>query len=340
MKAHEFEWLVDLVADEEDGLRAVTQKHLAEKVVLALVRGGHPLADVLARAAHSPFADHLLERVIEAVANTARRRELVTALIGLPDKYWSDSWECEDFGFPAPPWRFDDPEDFEWMLAHHPEIMRNCEHPLHNAFNADAYWMKRVRRHIVRKDFVRAFDEFKKAFRGFYVNDRPPLARDLRAPGYRDARQWQSADAYKYGASPPTLRTLIRELHDAMVAAKLIAPVPEGPFTLTADEATVEVKRYQTRVPRDGRRPAVSTVPVPRAGKVIADALFLRSTEKGPGPYGYGERVTAWTYDREGGMILAVAEWWRTRKQARQDAARRRKYERALAEYENARKET
>ncbi len=317
MKPNTLNALVAFIEDNEKGFDQVSSSEQAVFIAQQLLRRGMPVLMVLKRLFFSKHANRALQAIISDESSSSyRRQQLVEAILELPRTYWGE-FRTDGRGFNAQLISdlISHPEVFELIVKTKPRIIKDQEHPLHEALKPDAYWLKRVRHCIDKKDFCRAFEELKKADRGFYAGSGNPVTDE----------DWEFTCAASRGA----LTTLIRELYHAMVRKGLVTAVSDSSLVLQPAEQVVKIVRYMTKIPRDGRKPQAAEVFVPRAGLNMARELFFEKEELAPERPSYSsERVLTLAY--EGAMLLSIAEFWRQKKGGKSDARKKAKHAEAL----------
>lgn len=304
-----FEAFVAFLEGNRNGMTdAGVSQDYAMRAIACLADKGMSAECLVLRARHPHFGDELLQLVSEKFRGK-RRAEFINALFALPysswEKYFDNGIVAE---FSATP------EEFEFMLENHKDVLFNCEHPMFDRVNPDPYWQNRVRRFIARRDYQRAYDELKKAIRGLLVykeaNDDGPRAHEM--------------NEYAYQISQEALIGLIREMHDAMISQKLIEAVPEGNYQVP--NWYVRLTSYDTKMTTH-HRPRASESTAEMAGFEIATRIFL--VAKGEGKSWLRSCETPYIFTCEGGMLLRIAEWCRQKRNEK----RRKKYDKIVADY-------
>lgn len=172
------------VRDEPTGIDQTRFYSHAEAALSTLFEEGMSAAELLQRTGHGLFGDRLLNRIAEMFREAGRWSEFVKALLDMA----ADFIRKEFY-------------DRKEVLALIDEIPLYPRHPFFQSLGGDAYWTRKIRWHIAKGDFRRAWDEFKKARKGG----------DL-MPSYR------------------TFDLLARELYRAMVAQGLINQIEGEPL--------------------------------------------------------------------------------------------------------------
>lgn len=308
-----FEAFVAFLEGNKSGMvDAGVSKDYAMRAIACLADKGMSAERLVLRARHPHFGDELLQLVSEKFQGK-RRAEFINALFALPYSSWEKYF---DGGIVA---EFSaTPEEFEFMLEHHKDVLFNSEHPMFDRVNPDSYWQNLVRRFIARRDYQRAYDELKKAIRGLLVyrevNDDGPRANEM--------------NEYAYQISQEALIGLVREMHDAMTSQKLIEAVPEGNYQVA--NWYVRLTSYDTKMTTH-HRPRVSESTAEVAGFEIATRKFLVTKgERRPCYYAHESPCEKpYVFTSEGGMVLRIAEWCRQKRNEK----RRKKHDKIVADY-------
>jgi len=200
-----------------------TEKQQAIFAIRALISEKMKPKDVVARIVHSIFSDHLFEIAARFYCvDKTDRLEFLDALASLPARTWVDNvLGAERFGE-----LFNEADDFEYLLKHFPAKLFDSGGPLYQLFSSDEYWRIRILRYSVKSDYRRAWDELRKADRGFFVGpeEEKPLF------GQYDP------EFYAYQARPATIDRLTRDLFMYMERDGLIELTEADVLAVNPDE--------------------------------------------------------------------------------------------------------
>jgi hypothetical protein len=303
---------VDFLYENDECLEGMSYLK-AKSAILYLARNGMDASGLMKRACHSAHSKRLLIMLTRIFKGKRKRHALMKTLLTLPTNYWEEHFQMEEL-----PTLFSGGDsDIDYIRQHHNEILTDEQHPLFRCVgDMDAYWERHIRLYIVKRDFRRAWDELRKAHRGF-----------LSEEGLAEVLKYRSRYSLRgtHRASNTTLKTLVGELYTAMSDGSLIATLPEGNYELENEHTRVAV--YETREPR-GREhaPRSYNQAIRRAGLELANIFLIQE-----GSYDYwNNQRKPYIFQREGGMVLLIADYFRQLK----NEARRKKHQKALAEYE------
>lgn len=305
---------IDFLCDEENarGLQMVTTD-LAQSVIVELVRRRMSAADLLRRVMHAHEPGKAFTMLFNAYCTQsfAKRHELLDAIMAVPVGRWGTTTHLE---LDVVASHFTTADDFEYLFTHHQEDILNDDHPIGLDICPDEYWMKRIRRYIEKRDWERAYDELRRASRGFFSG--PKEERPL----------FGKADSvwYRFHASQATLHTLVQELFEVMVQRNVIAALRDDD-AFTSMSAAVPLG--QSRRPLSGKSPETfEGVPKGLPGAEFA-ALFCKEGI----PDERTQRMI-YAFSRESGMVLAIAGYLAGRKKTRKSASRRSRVQRRVSD--------
>ncbi|MFH0815019.1 MAG: hypothetical protein V1902_03030 [Candidatus Falkowbacteria bacterium] len=238
-----FRALLDFARENPDCLSNQVDE-MAEAIIIALADGGMHPRQLFARVLNSTDPNFLFAVVYNKLAqDEAKRLELLDAVVTADEMIWHDAI----LNAKTVANKFARAEDFEHLLKNHRDALlyQRDERPLFLFVPSDEYWRKRVRWYIAKRDWRRAWDEFRKARRGFFNGPK------------EEAPRFGKIDMtwYCYEASKETLVALIRELFNGMVSrgvfAKLIdsecVPSVEGAMAIKLTEYFREQRNAQRR---------------------------------------------------------------------------------------------
>ncbi len=188
------------------------------------------------------------------------------------------------------------------------------------AESVDIFWTIRVRTHIAKKDWKRAWDDLRHALIGF-PEDETALSQ------YRELRySWENKkvldDRSLYCQKQETRAQLVRDVFNAMVAASLLENLVEADQLLASPMTSVESVRISKR--EKGLVRLKQEVLLPG---FLEATLFILDSDfrlKG-GSYGYSIRLAP-----EGAMVLKIASYACRKK----NAARQQKIADKVADFE------
>lgn len=208
--------------------------------VNTLVSEGMKPHDLMRRIVHSAYSDRLFEALVKifCAPGNKDRLDLLDAVV----RQRKSVWEMNILDTNRIGEIFDKADDFEYLLKNFSHLLFDQGGHLFEVFHPDEYWRIRVTRYYLKKDFRRAWDELKKADRGFFIGreeDRPLFGR-------------LDPDFYAYRAHDVTVENLTRRLFSYMEEAKLIALTEDdvlavGPDDGSMDRATVAMWRKMDR---------------------------------------------------------------------------------------------
>lgn len=310
--------LADMIEDQAEALEneEVSEfevidipESVAQNVVQELVNRGVDLGFILKQFVDASYGNEVLRLMITSLVPPNRQQELAEAIIGLPDDYWYRGGFDQTLvaGIIA------EPATFKLSLERNLAIIRDEDHPLHGYLNVDEYWLARVRHYIVKKDYFRAVDELKKAWRGF------PIQKNRGVGNYR----------YVLPASQDTISRLINDLHEAMVMSGTIPSNDQQTMKIVREDLFYMMTRYGTSVPRDGRKPMNDTYSMEISRSDLVTQFIIGDEDLPRWDFWSKPR----TLSRDGIMLLSILHWYMPERNHVRNKNRRAKHEKAMAEY-------
>jgi hypothetical protein len=285
------EAFLDFVRKNGNGLRGV-KAETAAHVIEILADEGMEVRKLLIRVIDSFSSNLLFGTLYGKVCNDeAKRVELLDAIITIPRRVWLEG----NLSHHTIRTAFSRAEDFEHLLkCHRAVILQPDDEHWERCFSSDEYWRKRVRWYIAKGDHCRAWDELRKAWRGFFVGAEEGIHRF----GTHDPAQ------HVFQASKEVLTECVRELFQVMNRS--------GEIPALTDDDCVLKYEYQWR---NGWSLAAGY-----------DFACLYRTQKGR--IGHGDsRTVPHIFCVEGAMVLKIAKHFREE----QNARRRKRWNEASA---------
>jgi|GEM_PF-6295872 len=235
---------IDFVRHNPRGLSGV-KLGLAKVVIKDLLEDGFPVGDLFIRSLQSVHAQELLIALFEKVrGNPVMRTSLLDGVIHTPEKFWESSLDPD-----AASAMFDEAEDFGYLYANHREMLREQRYnPFLSGLSTDKFWLKRVSWYIAKRDYLRAWDELKKAWWGIYVGEEEFF--DITYDSYD--RQ--------YNAKAEIVQTLVGKFHKALSDDDVLKE-------LTGLDEAKKMLAEERREHRPGKIPIVSSAGLDLAGK-------------------------------------------------------------------------
>lgn len=322
MEREKFVALVAFVEDNPCGLATIRKQELARRVLQHLLEGKMDALNLFLRAKSSRFRDEFFADITTALKTAGRTEEWARAIVMSPADWWGE----EGFDPDDVCMYLDDAELFEMVVNKRRELLNDPDHFLFHVLKPDAYWMKRVRWYIASRDYPRAWDELKKALRGFRVSRLAACAQRSGDRRYRWNQKFQPLEeehGHGFWASEEVLKRLVTELFAAMVGAGLVNQIPDGTYTIDGGYTKMEV--YETK-PCSHHKPRAYEQTTMPAGFAFA-SLFRAEM---PTSHYLWRSARPIAFQREGGMVLSIAEYFRQKGNER----KRRKHQQLLAEYE------
>src|SRR3990167_1260392 len=293
---------LDVVMQNPRGLYGVSNRDVAEKALIWCLDHGLSTSGLLARVIHANHPEYLFSLLCTKLKDSNKRFELLDAVIRVPQRVWDDAiLNAQSVGE-----IFSGAEDFSHILKYHKDRFLNFERPeFAKCFSSDQFWLHRVRWYIAKGDFRRAWDELKRAWRGFFV-------------GPKDTSVWLRGirpNWYYYAASKKVLAQLVHELYHGMLDKQIIDPITEDDHALRTAKQKVHVYGIRVR--------EVAAVHVHTRTVIVAGIDFARLFRRTEQPYDVTKPLVL---ADEGAMILKIAEYWRQQR----NAQRRRQCETKL----------
>jgi hypothetical protein len=208
-----FEDCLNFVRNEVkcSGVFADVSEKDAKRLVETLVNDGMSPAEIHKRIVFSSRADFLFSVLYDKVcASQEKRMALLDALV-FSSKDLSAGAHL-DATFVAG--KFSTAEDFQHLLDYHSHLLfyERDSSWLAKYFSADDYWLSKVRWYIAKKDHRRAWDEFRRAQKGFFIGPKngSPRSDEIEPQDYCCA------------VTAETATMLVRELYIGMQVAGLL----------------------------------------------------------------------------------------------------------------------
>ncbi len=266
--------MVDVAVDDSRGLGAIGTLPKAQAVLRRLIGVLRP-EELLERILHSPLQAALIKALPNLVGTTSvQLRPYVDAMLN-----WND-------------------ENAEWELDSH--------HAL-----AAAYWQAVVLERITLRDYRRAWDEIRRAYRGFQSQEDSSFGDPNRTP----TDEVLCGGPSEMAATSEVVENLVIELYSKMLVERLVPAVSSTPVQVD-DYEKHTVYRVQKREGKQ-TKPANYTSHKPVPGIGFAKAV--------------GNTISG--YDRIGQMVLALARYASSGRNKKRLRQQKRAFENAVASY-------
>jgi hypothetical protein len=202
------------VRDNPNGL-CHTPMSTATRIIEALADEGMEPRKLLVRVINSGHSGCLFDILFEKIrGDEAKRLALLNAVVTIPYHVrYAGHLDAQSEAA-----QFTRAEDFEHLLNHHrAALLHPDDEHLYLRFSPNAYWRKRVRWYIVKCDYRRAWDELRKANRGFFIGSKEE------APRFGNI----NPNLYRYSASGEVLTASVHELFNNMVKYGVLSPLSD-----------------------------------------------------------------------------------------------------------------
>jgi len=223
---HNFPALVAFVRTNDEGLHEVKQLENAQKVLKHLLGESMSPRRLLTIIANSRFCNELFNFLLAHYRGTSAWSAFEDAVITSHDE-WGRGGSCILSTSLAH--FFCLVEDQEALIKRHRNILLAEDLPFLPAMDPDRHWGWRVQWYIARKNFLRAWDELKRAHRGLHISDTYTPTDFLRG----DVR-------YAFRASRETV---------AHLASELFSVVAKDAGLVLDDESRTEYPFHSLRTP-------------------------------------------------------------------------------------------
>ena len=319
---------IDFVADSSDGLATIPRSSTAEHIIEELFARGMPAIGLIRRVSAHCASGRLMRRLAELVlasGNTEKQLDFLVAVYEAGEVF--ESLEHSDCASSIAN------STFAALAFQKTHILDSSQNPyfeilspLVSADVINAYWIEQVRYYLVQRNWRRAFDEWKRAFRGRLVSSPEP--------GYYPGHGYLSLNPprYAHAASPETARGLLRELYTCMTDGGILPRITADDLVIDSD--VQPIVRYTTRWSRRiPRKPHQSVIPVPVPGFKLAKNFLVQSAKGWQrAEDNFGRYSTPYIFTEEGVMVLKLSAYFNKKK----NKSRRAEFERALASYNAA----
>jgi hypothetical protein len=155
---------VDFLRENPDAMEQVGSVQRGIEILNELAQT-YPVSRLVPMTQNSLFGDRLLLHLNSLTAGKKDAQEFYRTVAGYSKEFVRNSvWE------PSTVVNVLAEAEFEDLYKHCPDLLDEY-HPMHDRFNLDQYWERRVRRYFVRGDYRRTWDELNKARRGFSTQE-------------------------------------------------------------------------------------------------------------------------------------------------------------------------
>lgn len=230
------------------------------------------------------------------------RHEVLDAALSIPRQLWGqeEAFDAVAFG------RLIRPDDDLSVIFERKDLFRG-ESTLPFPIPHELYWTHKVQWYIGKKDFRRAWDELRKARKGFTKAPDDPAEAMLEQ--HRISTSLRRGNPFfggNYSVDSTVTKPLINQLYSAMVQARIVK-LEELPALKKHTGLRTTMKTY---VIREDRKHYTADQNVPLAGLDVANDFIEERTRNG------------FVFSETGAMALAIANHFRTVR----NEAKRKKY--------------